>query len=241
MSLAETFCEEIIAMKTSQRKIWVQVLFVFGLSAVLAACGQRGGSTSRSNVRAAGPGTHLNVSTQGFMSQCSNGTSAVGAIFDGGGTTTVGGSFRDRVGQLVSATMDPASFGDISGQYGAQTGIDLRLRLLALGTGQVDGQQSRLQLVIYDSLVGQPKSSGGTIEPYPITITGSATGVINQATRQFQVSFSDQYGTIQLSGTWDQNQASGTVVFQNRTHFSSGMPASGTLGNFVFPACALFQ
>lgn len=228
-------------MKTSQTRNWFRLIAAFGLAAALAACGSRSDS-GRTNIRTAtGPGSLLGVSTSGFLDKCSGGQSAVGAVYDDGSTGGFGGSFRDRVGGLVSATMDPSKFGEVSGQYGAQTGIDLRLRLIQMGTGQVDSAQSRIQLVIYDSMVGQPNSSGGTIQPYPITISGSATGMINQSTRQFQVSFTDQYGTLQINGTWDQTQAKGTVVFQNKAHFSGGMPASGTLGVFVFPTCALFQ
>lgn len=228
-------------MKTWTTNPWVRLFFAAALAVSLVACGSRSDS-GRANVRASANGTNstLGVSTAGFIEKCSSGQSAVGAVFDTT-ATSYGGTFRDRVGGLVSATMDPSKFGEISGQYGAQTGIDLRLRLLQSGTGAVDASRSQLQLVIYDSLVGQSNGSGGTYQPYPITITGSATGTINQAGRQFQVAFSDNYGTVQITGTWDQTQASGTVIFQNKTHFNGGMPATATLGAFVFPTCALFQ
>lgn len=227
-------------MKTWMTNSWVRLFFAAVVAVSLVACGSRSDS-GRANIRTSTAGTSAALgAAAGFAEKCSNGQSAVGAIFESS-TTQIGGSFRDRVGGLVSATMDPSKFGEISGQYGAQTGIDLRLRLIQQGTGMIDSTQSRIQLVIYDSLVGQSNGSGGTYQPYPITITGSATGQINQASRQFQVAFSDNYGTIQVTGTWDQTQASGTVVYQNKTHFSGGMPASATLGAFVFPACALFQ
>lgn len=220
-----------------KNKTLLKVFLAIFMASFMSACGGKKGMGRTSIRSASGSG---GISTAGFNQKCANGQSAVGAVFDSG--VMSGGTFRDRVLALVSATMDPSSFGDISGQYGASTGIDMRLRLLVNGSGQVDASQSQVQLVIYDSFVGQTNNAtGSVINPYPITLTGSAVGSVNQATRQFQVTFSDQYGSIRLNGTWNDTQATGVVDFQNTQHYSGGAPASGTLGSFVFPTCALFN
>lgn len=210
-------------------KAFYQVMSVLVVALSLAACAKK---ESNNKIRTNGARTDQNAS----FANCSNGSSSAGQVYDDG---TQGGSFRDRVLALVSATIAPDNFGEISGTPNANTGVDFRLRMKADGSGRPTGD-SRVQLVIYDSYVGTKDSAGQEIRPYPITISGNASGTINQSSRQFDVTFEDGYGRIRVTGNWDGSQARGTVSFVNSKHVSGGAPASGTLGAFILPACGLF-
>lgn len=182
-----------------------------------------------------------------FVEKCSNGSSAVGYVYDGGVPTT-GESFRDRVAGLVSASLDPQQLGDISGEEGGVTGIDFRLRLKSDGQGGIVATASHMQFMIFDSLVGQLDSAGAQIVPYEITMTKTGdvqnrvevSGNVDQANRTFTVTFRDDYGNISLQGRWDGSVARGTITFENFRSYDNSTPRSGMLGSFAVPTCGLF-
>lgn len=187
-----------------------------------------------------GSASGVDTSVGAFSNKCSNGTSSVGLIKDDPSLSVGGSTFKSRVGDLVSASLDPQQLGEIEGAGATGTGLDLYVKLKADAQGQV-ASDSALQILIYDSFVGQIDSqSGQQIQPYPIVITKGAQGVLNRSQRSFQVSFSDAYGTVILEGTFDDSMARGTVRFSNTRSFDNGAPRSGQLGQFVIPACNLF-
>ncbi len=137
-------------------------------------------------------------------------------------------TMKQAVQILVSTTIDPLSVGDIqsvevSGNVGVQN-----------GTGQVLSD-STLQIVIRDNA----QSSDGTVlEPIVIRIRGaSGTAVGYQA----NLVFSDEYGTITVTGTYNQSTFTGNVRFSNTAGNGFNGSKTGGLGQFTIPTCAFFR
>lgn len=186
-----------------------------------------------------GSSSGIDTTVGTFTTKCASGESSVGLIKDDASLSAGGSTFKSRVGDLVSATLDPQQLGDIAGAGATGTGLDLYLKLKADAQGQI-AAESGLQILIYDSYVGQIDATGVQIQPYPIVITKGAQGLLNRGQRSFQVSFTDAYGTVILEGTYDDSYARGSVRFSNTRAFDGGAPRSGQLGQFVIPSCNLF-
>ena len=201
----------------------------------LVACG-RGESGSSVRMREVSVTDSGSYSQQGLRTAGNCQANEVGMIYD----SAAGSQFRDRVAAFVSATMDPNGLGEISGDPNASTGIDLVMSVKVNAQGQVQSG-STLDLGIYDSYVGQNDQNGKLIEPYSLHISQRVQGVANPQTGEFSVQFSDEYGAILFTGKMDQKTIQGTVQFQNSQSYIGGTPASGTLGQFVLPRCAVFQ
>lgn len=207
-----------------------QLLSVFVVVFGLAACAKK---ASNNQVRSNGARSDQTVNQNDAFGSCYASAQSAGLLYDDG---TLSGSFRDRIGGLISATLDPANFGDISGDINSTTtGVDFRLRLVRNGSSV--GANSSVQLVIYDSFVGSVDSANQTIKAFPITIVGGASGTING--NSFDATFSDGAGSIRVQGSLSGDKIRGTVSYVNSKHFSNGTPASGPLGAFSAPACSL--
>lgn len=189
----------------------------------LAACGK---SNSDNRHQTRGNGTA--PAAQGQNSLCGG---ASGGVYEDGN-----GLFRDNVLGLISATMDPNQFGNISGTPGSNTGVDMSMKLNRSGN-TVHAANSKLRLVIWDSYVGQASQAnpGQTIQPYPVTLDAQSVVADGNA---LVVTFGDSYGTIAVRiNEINNNIARGTVSYSNTQHALGGMPASGHLGAFVVPLC----
>ncbi len=197
--------------------------------ATMVACGKKGADGASVNTardqRAAGP---ANLPTgQGGTA----GTQSAPIVL----IETMKAQTKDAVQVLVSPTMDPQAVGDIvsimvTGNVGIQA-------------NNVFTADSALQLVITDSYVGHTED-GATIDPITIRLRGNAAGTINFP-QQATVSFTDEYGTITISGTFANASAqnpgtfTGRVDFQNKTVVNN--KSGGTLGQFTIPTCAFFR
>ncbi len=138
---------------------------------------------------------------------------------------------KETVQVLVSPTLEAASVGDIqevriSGNIGVQS------------NGQVLNT-SGLELVIRDSYTGTT-DDGSVIEPITIRIQGASGTAINY---QANLVFTDEYGTITVTGTYNAQTFNGTVNFQNRksVQLNGKNLSGGTLGSFSIPTCAFFR
>lgn len=212
---------------------------------VLVGCS--GGVTSDRSARSTGTATGLGTggsgsgtgsnATGGLLTQCSNGTSAVGYVTPGSPTT---GTFRDSVAGLISATVNPSQLGSIANsQPDASTGVDVQLHL-ALSNGQLNVSGSQLQLTIYDSFVGTMNSDGTQVMPITLGLSPAVSGQVNQSSRTFNITFSDSYGSVTLQGAWNDSTVQGTISYSNTQNAAGGSPASGMLGNFLAPTCGVF-
>lgn len=204
------------------RYIALKVLMTVAAMSSLIACGK---SSPNNSTRGAEGVSALAAQ----MATCANGQSAVGYVYSDSGDLTT------QAQELVSATINPQFFGTVSGQPGAATGIDLRMRIKMVN-GQVNAAATMMQLVIYDSNVGQPSTvnAGQLIQPYPITMTQAV-----QASNS-QILFEDQFGRILVNITQtDPQSIRGTIQFENKTNVAGGTAYSDTLGSFILPACVV--
>ncbi|MCB0367200.1 MAG: hypothetical protein H6624_05855 [Bdellovibrionaceae bacterium] len=156
-------------------------------------------------------------------------------------------AFRDAVYYFVSATVDPAEFGYVSGQPGQDTGVRFWGRVeteSSFTTGpsnqRIRGETAELRVSIWDSFAGQTDGAGNVIPEYPIHIRGAADGYVNG--NQAVITFSDAYGSITLEGTIGNDYFHGVVKFDNKQYWDGVAPgATGTLGNFYVATCGFFN
>lgn len=199
------------------------------LSMALTACNKK---DEGSAVRVAGRGGSVVTSAT-----CSSGQMATGRIYD----PTNSGSFESVVKVFLSATIAGSNFGRIDGTGTSNNGVFLTPSLQFDGTGNIVKTNSTMLIKIVDSLVGT-QSGDHTIQPYEVQFTNAYSGTINKTSRTFNVTFQDQYGYIQLSGSYDNNYASGTVIFQNYTSVDGTATGSAyRMGTFYVPVCGLLK
>lgn len=202
-------------MKTSYLKMSV---FAFALIAAVA-CGKKKADNTAVNGRdsrvSVGPS---NLPTgQGNMQR------------QGTTITPADQNFEETVKVLASATVDPQYIGsirhvDIAGQVSGNW-----------QTGAVNGgTASYVQIAIVDSNVGTD-SEGNEIPPIVIKVANAVGQVSNAA----NLTFTDDYGSIMITGTFEGQNFRGTVRFANKKPGFNNRQ-EGILGSFVVPACAFF-
>ncbi|MCC7404520.1 MAG: hypothetical protein IT288_09005 [Bdellovibrionales bacterium] len=156
-------------------------------------------------------------------------------------------AFRDAVYYFVSATVDPAEFGYVSGQPGQDTGVRFWGSVETEGSfrsgtanQRIRRETAELRISIWDSFAGQTDGAGNVIPEYPIHIRGATDGYVNG--NRAVVTFSDAFGSITLDGSISGDYFSGTVKFDNRQYWDGVAPgATGTLGNFYVSTCGFFR
>lgn len=165
---------------------------------------------------------------------CTNGQSAIGAIFD---TSTNAHSFEQRVKMFLSATTPPEDVGSISSDpTNNSTGVRFQARIRLDSSGHVIAQESQLAIKVYDSFVT------GDVGPIPVTINTAHAGQFNLQTGQGYVTFRDNYGEVRLEGHINTQYFQGTVSFANTvTVIPNSSPASGVLGSFSITTCGVIQ
>ena len=138
----------------------------------------------------------------------------VGTGFDG---RTDSGVFLGGKVSLVSGTLDPVN-----------------------GTSRVAiTANSRLLVVVWDEYVGKKDDKGQTLPAIPVYLT-KASGIVEG--KQAKLVFEDEFGTIELEGSFDRDFFDGNIHFDNRKKYDgSGLGSAGTLGGFRIPTCRLFN
>jgi hypothetical protein len=223
------------------------VIFLFSLMTVLLQGCSGGGTTAVSAMDRQQRSTTASPVTQTYNNppietqNCQYSES--GVIYDSSASqleSDAGStSFRQRLVDFVSISLSPESLGEVSGVYGASTGVQMRLRVRFTSSGQIVSGSSSLEISIYDSYVGQSDESGIPIEPIVIFLDTVKSGTFNASSKQLQVVFADQYGEVSLQGRVQGTDLQGTVSFQNFTSFDNSSPRSGVLGEFLIPACSI--
>ncbi len=216
------------------------VILLLGMTLSLMACsGGDRGTTVRTS-RTASDLTAGNVGgSSGTAASCPTPGASVGKIY----SSSAGVSFESQVKAFVSATLDPAALGTVSGDMSAPTGIDFTGALAFDNAGNLIAGSSNINIKIFDSYVGQVVD-GETIQAYLIQFGAATSGTLDRQMRQFQVKYSDSYGDIVFQGQYEisaQGLAQGIVTFQNRVAVNGYTPASGTLGNFKILTCAFIK
>lgn len=178
------------------------------------------------SVRVAGRGGAI----QGFGSggaPLNNGTCANNQ----GGMASLTWNYQSVL-NLVSATISPNSFQGI-----CKVNFSANLKFDSYGNA-ISGSTILIQIV--DALVGT-SIEGRVIPPYEIQFRNAVNGNYNRGTGQFQVSFSDQYGSFTISGQINGGQAYGKVYFKNEVAVQGFNPAEGLLGDFTMPTSSLLN
>jgi hypothetical protein len=157
-----------------------------------------------------------------------------------GNSTGVGGyyitgtnqaQFDEAIRVLVAPTVTPTSVGSTS----LQNGVELRGSVVVNPSTGAVLNTSLIQITITDSNVGQVVN-GQQVPPIAIKLAGASGSATNY---NANLTFSDNVGTITITGTYDTSNFRGRVTFVNKTTPYNGK-TSGELGSFVIPTCAFF-
>ena len=197
----------------------------------LSACAKKEDSAPRS----AGVGVGI-VNANNAANCSSPSTMGMGNIYDPNGSY----NFESQVKGFVSATLDPQSLGTISGNIRDKTGIDFTGSFQFDSAGKLIPESSTVLIKIIDSFVGQVYN-GQPVQTYNIEFKRASAGFYDRNTRQFEVTFADDYGSIKFQGMSDGNLAYGTVYYDNKVAVTGYSPSKGTLGSFTIYSCALIK
>jgi hypothetical protein len=238
-------------------KALFKMILLLAVVAPLVAC-QKGENSKRGNIRRAYRGaTEINrlgynpgIPQPGYTDPnrpfSPTGGSSWGAMHAGSRLTN--DEFDFYYHHFVSATMDAEMLGDVSGQVGDSTGVrfwgyaqgagGVRINPYGSNNMNIDTANAELRIVIWDSYAGQYDSEGELVPEYPVHIRTGTSGhsVSGQISGNWaKIVFRDQYGWIELNGTFDANYFSGWAWFDN----SGG--SAGHLGDFYIPTCSFFR
>ncbi len=207
-------------MKIAQLK---SLFVLLSIASLMMACGKKsddGASVNGRNTRVMQPGPSNLPTGQGSSA------GQMGAYINASSPAQM----DEAVKILASATLDPNSIGAVrSVEIRGQVGIDPR-------TGAVVGSNSRLWLSIQDSNVGT-LVDGQEILPINIDIGGATGSAVNYTAN---LTFRDNYGTITITGTYNNQTFNGTVSFVNTAGNGFNGKKSGTLGQFSMATCSFF-
>lgn len=225
-------------MKTSFLSKSVMGMLVLA-ALTLSACAKKDDSASGRVATRGGNGS-------GIVAQntCANPAQAqaVGKIFD---SQSYGSRFEEQVKAFVSATLDPEALGTISGNINDKTGIDFSASFPFDSNNQLIASEASISIKIFDSYAKEPYN-GQVIPPYEVAFSQAKSGTINRNTRQINVVFEDEYGSITFAGQYGVMEGSqgpfvvGKVSFNNYKSVK-GSPQSGQLGDFKIYDCAMIK
>lgn len=161
-------------------------------------------------------------------------------------------SFQNNAAILVDATIPMSWLGSVdNGTLNNNTGIAFGGRVM-LSSGRFNGlstngtviNSSSVLIQVYDSYVGTIDSTTGKANgPVGILFSpdtnSTATGTVNPSNTN--ITFTDKFGSITFSGTFDTAYFQGTVSFTNNVRVDQA-GVSGGSGNFSFrvPVCSFF-
>lgn len=225
---------------------------ILGVALVSAGCQPKTSRTDRNRIgrTARGPvGTGVNG--QPTALQPSTGATQWGEI-----TGQSDQAFQSELYYFTAPMLANAGaeeqLGYTSSQRGQQTGVVFWGEATMLGSaqqgfggsmtyGQLDGNNARLHIEIYDDRAGTYRADG-SVRPQTVVHIGrdqegfvSASGQVNG--QQVQMTFTDQTGSVVLQGQLLGQYFTGTIAYSNM--YSGGQMR--TLGQFNVPACGFFK
>lgn len=146
--------------------------------------------------------------------------------------------FEKAIKDFASATVAPEAIGSIS----TSRAVILRGSIRVGAGGMVD-PSSKIMIEINDNLVGTTED-GQTLESIKVVLPldSSQQSVVQNG--QATLNFRDQYGSVTLQGSWDNQWFSGTASFRNFTVYQGApqgfTPREGTMGFFYVQTCGFF-
>lgn len=222
-------------MAYAQNKFF-SILLVVGFLG-LASCAKKDDTAvvrvaNRSGVVTSGGGSSL-------PQNCPTGASAVGKIYDSRYSYVT--DYRPTVVSFLSSILTENYIGQISTSPYDKTGIDFVAQFKFDGTGVVLKNGTMAEMSFFDSMVGTTDSTTGVVIPaYPVKLISAVAGQ-RYSNGQFVVKFQDEYGEVTFtSSQTSSGYVYGKVTYVNSKNVNGGTPTSGTLGDFVIPACGLF-
>ena len=220
-------------MQTKVLKFFMIMSLVGSL--FLVSCAKKNNSSSnRAGTAARGNLTGADVTALG-INKCSDGSTGWGRLLDDG--TLSGSLFRQSYLKFLGAE-DSGQLGDLDGTgTSRENGADIKLNL-KIANNQLNLTDSRLQLAIRDSYVGQQGADGKLIEEISVVYQGATSGQLTNIVNgsgNFTLVFKDDYGTVQVEGTFNGTETKGTRVSFNNTN-----GVNGSLGTFSTRTCGVF-
>jgi hypothetical protein len=175
------------------------------------------------------------VGGQSALPQSACQSDYMGWIYDDGS-----GQFASRLDSFVSVSLAPGNLGDVEATYGAASGVEVQMQAIFTQQGQFISQDAFLEIVINDSRVGEVDvTTGEAIEPYVVSLAQATAGSYNPATRQYQITYQDDYGRVIVEGAIQGSEFVGIIRFQNNVSWDGSSGQSGTLGMIRVPACSI--
>ncbi len=155
-------------------------------------------------------------------------------------------NFQQSVKGLMNASIPENYVGYVSHTANdGRTGLFFggRVSMNGGGVGSGNGSiasNSRLLVEIFDQYTGQKDDAGNIIPPMKIYLT-QASGTING--NYANIHFYDNYGSIDLEGTFDSQFFTGLFKYDNQVKYDgSGLGGSDSTGlAFKIPTCSFFQ
>lgn len=172
-----------------------------------------------------------------------------GIVLNGNVTATAGEQslFQDALSGFIEGKYAPEALGYVSATYSGGTGVaiggrvELQSGVLNAGsTAQTNVRSDgKVLIAVYDEFTNRVDGNGELVGPLFRAFT-SASGYV-QGNRAY-LRLQDEYGSIELEGTFSGQSFYGTFVYDNvRRWDGNGQGAAGNLGNFHVPTCQFFR
>ena len=167
--------------------------------------------------------------------------STAGTALWGEVTGTNQQSFNDELYffAMPSLANAPAEdqLGFVSAQSGQQTGVALWGQVFGISSqGQMDGQNSKIHIEVYDDRYGTQRSDGSTREQLVVHIGADQQGFVRAyGNLQQGLYFEDSYGSVMLRGSVQGQYFVGDLYYANQ---NTG--GQRRLGRFTIPAQGFF-
>lgn len=145
--------------------------------------------------------------------------------------------FNTALKHFVSSNMNPQNLGTVNTK-----GAVVVQGQVNVGSGNQVTTDSWFEIIISDSFVGKADAQGEIYEPVRVHIP-FREGYVSGNTAKLV--FADDYGSVTMDGTFDNNFFKGSLSFVN-TKIYDGAPAAetphnGTIGGFSVSTCGFFR
>lgn len=208
-----------------------QFLMLAMMTVMLTAVGcKKSNDNTQSSARATGRAATAPVTS----ATSASGTQTTYVVADSNSSS----AFQANIKNLVSAQLDPQYLGYVS----PTSGVLLRAYVEVNTSGQVVTNTSRMTMEIYDEYTNQVDSSGNRIPPVTMTLPAVSGYGYNG---QFQITFQDSFGRIEMYGNFNNGGAlTGQVFFANYRNFDGTASSASSLtglGSFQVGTCGFFK
>jgi hypothetical protein len=204
------------------KKAYIKFVFLALALSMSVACGKR--------VDEPAPVADGRTGGNGLVN--ANGVGIVNLVGNGDQT-----SFTNMVKAFLAPTIKPEEVGTVNPSNGVRFGG----RIPILANGQID-PNSQIQFEVVDSFANtlnpQTNQNYGSIF---VNMKGGVSGDSKAINGTAVITFSDEYGTVRIEGTYANagGNFTGTIKFSNASANYNGIN-SGTLGSFTVPTCSFF-